>query len=430
MAILPGMHGSQEDEKAKSQCCQSCCWCARCPTSTRGRTLCGVGVCCALFAVFMLLLAVGLGTIGGGAITTLAAGVREDAGPGRTPVNGIRKTWLPGEEGCNYLGNKTDQEIDACGNGCYDATFISQVDAFYASSGFKSVNMSSRAGPAGQAVVELQAWYIPPAAGTASGDGPAPRVVVCHGTNQNNQKFEALIAGVLLSSAGFGVLMPSLRDHGASGSSDHGLFSWGWDYPYDVLGAWDYAKDDPEGVMGGTVQPDKVGLMGFSMGGFTVVNAFGMEKRVPAVWADAPVFSVKDIILLEMRKVIGPLALYGSQFAWAFANQKVELHYNHPAKVLPGDANGRKVYLVHNPSDKTVPTSQHDKMVEALSADTTPTLTGTWVKDSVCNNDTHRILHLQFPSEYRERLCLFWTEVFGQSQARCTNGSMIDLASR
>ena len=37
---------------------------------------------------------------------------------------------------------------------------------------------------------------------------------------------------------------------------------------------------DPDGLLGGSVPPSSVGLMGFSMGGFIASTAFGMERRV------------------------------------------------------------------------------------------------------------------------------------------------------
>jgi len=340
----------------------------------------------------------------------------------------MRITWLPG---CRE-GNKTDQELDECGKSCFNSTFISQIESFYASNGFKMVSFNSRSGPEGQKVVQIKAWWIPPAPGFNTSGGTPPRVVVSHGTNQNQQKFEALIAGFLLSSAGFGVLLPSLRDHGYSGESPHGKFSWGWDYPYDILGAWDYATDDPDNLMGGALPSDQVGLMGFSMGGFTAVNAFGLEHQVPAVWADAPVFSVKDILLHEMRKALGPLGDLGIEFAWAFGNNDVQLHFNHPAKVLPAGPNEkRKVYLVHNTDDNTVPTDQHEKLVNLLTDHPEKyTLNDSWVKAAECNGDTHRILHLKYASEYRHKLCMFWTDVFSLTQDRCADGSMEPIAGR
>merc|ERR1719436_407709 len=39
-------------------------------------------------------------------------------------------------------------------------------------------------------------------------------------------------------------------------------------------------------MLGGNVSPDQVGIMGLSMGGFTVLDAFGLESRVQAAWVD------------------------------------------------------------------------------------------------------------------------------------------------
>mmetsp|Transcript_149266 Transcript_149266/g.388237 ORF Transcript_149266/g.388237 Transcript_149266/m.388237 type:complete len:431 (+) Transcript_149266:61-1353(+) len=400
--------------------------CRCCPRTRQGWLICGCSTCVCVLGVLILIVAIVVGNMGGNGITELPSETRVDTQEGVDPTNAMRITWLPG---CGE-GNKTDEEIDACGGSCFNSSFISQIESFYASNGFRMVNFSSRAGPEGQDVVQIQAWWIPPAPGINLGAGTPPRVVVSHGTNQNQNKFETQIAGFLLASAGFGVLLPSLRDHGYSGSSSHGLFSWGWDYPYDILGAWDYAKEDPHGILGGPT--DQVGVMGFSMGGFTAMNAFGMEPAIPAVWADAPVFSVKDILLQEMRAQGGPLGDLGIEFAWRFANSEVELHYNHPAGVLPnGPDVNRKVYIVQNSEDETVPTSQQDKLIELLEAYPQKyTLSGYWLTSAVCNEDKHRILHLMFPSKYRERLCLFWTDVFGLSQDRCTDGSLVKIAGR
>jgi len=228
------------------------------------------------------------------------------------------------------------------------------------------------------------------------------------------------------------VLLPSLRDHGYSGSSSHGVFSWGWDYPYDILGAWDYAKNDPDGVLGGLLPSDQVGVLGFSMGGFTALNAFGAEPEVPAVWADSPVFSVKDILLKELQKRVSFLGDLAIEFAWSFANREVELHHNHPAGLLPqGPDKKRKVYIVQNSDDKTVPTSQADKIISLLKEHPQKyQLSDYWLQPGSCNGDHHRILHLKYPSEYRDRLCLFWSDVFGLSQDRCKDGSLVQISGR
>lgn len=50
--------------------------------------------------------------------------------------------------------------------------------------------------------------------------------------------------------------------------SPGGRSEWGNAYPYDLLGAWDFARAGA----GGDAQ---VGLVGLSKGGFTALNAMG-----------------------------------------------------------------------------------------------------------------------------------------------------------
>lgn len=351
-------------------------------------------------------------------MSKLQAGVRGDCTDDVTPANAIRQTWLPG---CGE-GNKTNSEIDTCGGSCFNSSLIIQVEDFYVQRGFKMVSFKSRAGHGHH--VDLKAWWIPGANKTS------PRVVVQHGTNQNQNKFEALMAGFVLASAGFGVLMPSLRDHGFSGDSSHKRFSWGWDYPYDTLGAWDYAKNDPDNVLGSALSADQVGVMGFSMGGFVAVTAFGMEGGIPGVWADAPVYSVKKILLNELHSAL-PVKLVGDMaidLAWAKANEKVELHYNWPEKTLPtGPDTKRKVFLVTNTEDTKVPDEHAELFKSLFSAHGTKYApVQQWKESQTCNGDTHRIFHLKDPSTYRERLCSFWTDVFGPSQGVCTDMTPIN----
>jgi len=357
-----------------------------------------------------------IGAVSANAINTIPAGVREDTEEGVNLTNALRQTWLPN---CRK-GIKTDAEIDQCGGSCFNSTLITTLESFFLSSNFELVSFNSRAGPEGQDVVQIKAWWIPPASGIDLGTGTPPRVVVCHGMEQNQNKFEAQLAAYFLASLGFGVLLPSLRDHGLSGESSHGLLGFGWEYPYDLLGAWDYARNDPDGLLGGAIPPDQVGLMGFSMGGFTTMNAFGVEHEVPAVWTDAAMFSVKNMLLKGMREQVGPLADLSIEFAWAFANSEVELHHNNPADLLPtGPDTQRKVYLAQNPYDNAVPMSEAENYIDVLMEHPEKYEVSAWFLGSYCNGDAHRITTITHASEYQKRLCFFWTDVFGVSDSHC-----------
>lgn len=338
---------------------------------------------CLCSSLVTILVWLGVSIEAGFELTTLPGQVRNDCEDGLDPGNVLSVTYLPV---CRE-GNKSAEELDRCGGSCFGSKIVKEVEGFYKQNGFQLVSFPSRAGPAGQAAVDLKAWWIPPAGGDGSRGSslPPPRVIVQHGTNQNQQKFEDQLAGYLLASAGFGALLPSLRDHGYSGPSPHGLFSWGWDYPCDLLGAWDYARADPDGLLGGELPPGQVGLMGFSMGGFTAVNAFGVEPLVPAVWADSAVFNVKQILFYQLSLFFGSLGLMFLESSWAFAKCRayrwgVQLDFHEPAKLLPsGPDTKRKVYVVQNLIDVTVPESHARSLMHLVSEYPDKyTLSGSW----------------------------------------------------
>ena len=72
-----------------------------------------------------------------------------------------------------------------------------------------------------------------------------------------------------------------------------------------ISGAWDYAKDDPDGLLGGPMEASKVGLFGFSKGGFTALNAFGLEGQIPAVWVDGAPSEPKTVYGYGLRRFLG-----------------------------------------------------------------------------------------------------------------------------
>lgn len=378
--------------------------------------------CLCVLAVLAILAILGLSYKLADELTQLSPSVDEGCAANVTPDNAIAFNGLPG---CTP-GNKTDVDFDICGSTCFNHELIRHIESFYVENTWKLVSFKSRVVKTGQETVDLKAWYIPPSE-KAKGIGLAPRVVVQHGTHQNANDFEAQVAAFMLASAGFGVIVPSLRDHCLSKSSGHKSMSWGWDYPLDTLGAWDFARDDPTGEMGGPLPADQVGILGFSMGGYLAMSAFGTDQRIPAVWADAPVYSVHD--MLEHSLPFPWLSPVVTPIAWYFAGLKAgQLSYFNPKESLPsGDDKGRKVMIHYNPRDTTIPESQPKKYVDLLKqypvkypkVESSP-----WVKNVTCNKETHRVTMLKHPSLYREALCTFFGDAFGQDLARCTNGTL------
>jgi len=115
--------------------------------------------------------------------------------------------------------------------------------------------------------VDLAAWWVP-------GDNRAA-VVVLHGAGSTRSA--VIDHAKVLSSDGYGVLLVDARGHGES--KGRGM-DFGWYGERDVAAAVDFL------VHQSTVDPDRVGVLGLSMGGEEAIGAAGNDPRVRAVVAE------------------------------------------------------------------------------------------------------------------------------------------------
>jgi len=201
--------------------------------------------------------------------------VRDDEGRLYTPDNMTE----------NPLSQVAVGEIGACLSEQLEGNF----SLYSADHGWALVRFPSRP-TARLETAELAAWWLPAANITA------PRVVVGHGYGRNFDASYVQYVAYFLRSIGISALVLNYRDHGLSANTSTHHSVWGWSYPDDMLGAWDYAVHDPDGLLGGPLEPGQVGLLGFSMGGFVAATAFGLEPRVPAVWLESAAFSVEGVL--------------------------------------------------------------------------------------------------------------------------------------
>lgn len=114
---------------------------------------------------------------------------------------------------------------------------------------------------------ELAAWYVPSQNGAA--------VVLRHGagsTADANLAQAAAIAG-----HGYGVLVTDARGHGESGGR---AMDFGWFGDRDIEGAVDFLVGRPE------IDPTRIGVVGFSMGGEEAIGAFAADPRIRTVVAE------------------------------------------------------------------------------------------------------------------------------------------------
>lgn len=115
--------------------------------------------------------------------------------------------------------------------------------------------------------VRLAAWYVPPADGAA--------VVLRHGSGSTRSS--TLDQAAVLVRHGYGVLLTDARGHG---DSEGTAMDFGWYGDLDLAGALDFLATRPE------VDPQRLAVLGLSMGGEEAIGAAGTDPRIRAVVAE------------------------------------------------------------------------------------------------------------------------------------------------
>ena len=119
--------------------------------------------------------------------------------------------------------------------------------------------------------VSLSGWFFP-----VRGTTPAPAIVLCHGIWTGRR--ECLPLALKFHEAGYNVLCFDFRAHGLSGGR---YTTVGHNETNDVLGAVDFLMQRPE------VDHERIGVIGFSMGGAATIQAAARCPNIAAVVADS-----------------------------------------------------------------------------------------------------------------------------------------------
>lgn len=149
-------------------------------------------------------------------------------------------------------------------------------------------------GPGG---VGLAGWYVPAASGLPP-DGPT--VVLVHGWGAN--KSELLDRAAMLHGS-YNLLLLDLRNHGQSGraSTTQGVREAG-----DLRAMLDWLETSKG--------PERIAVLGVSMGGATALAEAARDDRVDAVIAESTHAGIANAIQARLEKAGYPLAMPGS---WA-----------------------------------------------------------------------------------------------------------------
>ena len=278
---------------------------------------------------------------------------------------------------------------DQSDGGVTPANFtLSERDATaYRMSDYQSVQFPTRNGS-----IMLSGWYIP------SDLSNQPTMIVVHGLSSCRQDATILLAAGILHRAGFNVLLIDLRNHGNSGK-DNGLEAMGTKEYLDVLGAWDWLCNDKG------ARPEQVGLLGFSLGAISVIDAGGAEPRVAAVWADSPFYNADEEIdyQIQYMGVVGklkPLALLAGRviFGDDLTNTQIQ-----PAMMVTRYAN-RFLFITQGADDVVIPSTHLAQLVDAAHRANVP------VESWLVVGSQHITAILDQTGEYSSRLVTFFSK--------------------
>jgi pimeloyl-ACP methyl ester carboxylesterase len=117
--------------------------------------------------------------------------------------------------------------------------------------------------------VTIRGWYIPSQNRAA--------VILIHPMASN--RLGTMDHALMFAGHGYGVMMIDLRVHGESGGD---LLTFGGDEYLDVSAAVDYLQTRPD------LDPQRIGVMGLSLGASAAVLSGARDSRLAAVVADAP----------------------------------------------------------------------------------------------------------------------------------------------
>jgi len=148
---------------------------------------------------------------------------------------------------------------------------------------FPQVPAEAVAPPAGAENVEMTAadgtrlagWYVPPHVGSQVASAEGAVVIVRHGAGST--RADTLAQAAVLTDAGFGVLLTDARGHGDSGGRG---MDFGWYGDEDIRAAVDLLVTTPG------VDPDRIAVLGLSMGGEEAIGAAAADDRIRAVVAE------------------------------------------------------------------------------------------------------------------------------------------------
>jgi len=250
-------------------------------------------------------------------------------------VGGLYLSWWS----AGLLVNKPiAQRYDFCSG---DARFCvaPMLDKFGMSEDKVEVSLTSFDG------TQLKGLYFPSKNGAA--------VIVQHG--YGGHRGAVMHIAHMLYQQGFGVVTMDLRAHGKSGGE---LVTFGRDESKDMQFVFDFLKNRAE------VDPEKIGIYGWSLGGATVLLHGALNNQVKAVVADSPFDAINIENMQEFTDAFWPLPSLIKYFS--SVRSGVDFEQEAPIAHLETYQN-KPLFVLIAGADTVVEAGSGERLVEAIN---------------------------------------------------------------
>lgn len=227
--------------------------------------------------------------------------------------------------------------------------------------------------------LKLYGWYIPSRNRAA--------IVIAHGfgNNRASMMFEAR----LFAQQGYGVLLYDARAHGESEGS---LVTWGDHERRDIRAALDFVSARPD------VDPDRIGALAFSLGGFAVAEVAAEDTRIAALTIEGTEPSAEDDLRLEEFPKWAPVS--ANIAIWAFQREGINVNAVRPIDRI-ASLSPRPVLFIYGSEDSvSLPSARRFYNAAREPKEF-------WVVEGAGHGQYAKVA----PKEYRKRLLTF----FGQA---------------
>ena len=217
-------------------------------------------------------------------------------------------------------------------------------------------------------------------------------VILLHGYGRSKEQM--LPQADLLNKAGYNIFIFDFR---ASGESDGKYITFGQREQYDLSGAVNYLKTRSD------VDINKIGLLGFSMGGAVAIMKSGELPEIKAIVISSTFMRFKTVIWNNFKEYLkglpffplGYLVIWVIKFRTGIYYPKINpINYIHKLKSRP-------LMVIHGEHDKKIPVSEATEFLKAA-----PWLKEYWVAKNAGHDDLLIISH----QEYKNKILSFFNQ--------------------